>query len=55
MATMGVCYAIFWLYFLLFETFGGGRRAGHDDARFHFLAAGGGARWSPPAQRAEPA
>lgn len=42
MATMGVCYAIFWLYFLLFETFGGGRTPGKRILKLRVMSAHGG-------------
>ena len=42
MATVGVCYAIFWLYFLLFETFGGGRTPGKRILKLRVMSVHGG-------------
>ena len=42
MATGGVCYAILWLYFLLFETFGGGRTPGKRFLKLRVMSVHGG-------------
>jgi hypothetical protein len=41
-ATVGVCYAIFWLYFLLFETFGGAARPGSASPNSALMSVHGG-------------
>jgi uncharacterized RDD family membrane protein YckC len=42
LALLGVCYAIYWLYFLLFETFWGGRTPGKRFLRLRVMSVHGG-------------